>query len=158
MQKVDHEEKVCTQSSYNKPHNTNSYNNYLSLCNTWVIKGSPSFNRRGSPNNEYMHSRYNQQQDTLNQYDHQGQTIYPLRPINIFNTYQRNQSNSDRANGHIEKNFCRKQIQASISQQMNRNSSKGNNAVARHFNSLRSRSSVPANQNVNQDQFRTLIH
>lgn len=68
-----------------------------------------------------MHSRYNQQQDPLNQSDQQGQHSHPVRPTNTFTTYQRNQGNSDKGNGHMDMNFRRNQNHACISQQVHHN-------------------------------------
>ena len=67
--KVCHTEKVCRQNFCNQQHKTNLYNSYLSFGNTFYMKGTHSLNKRGIPNNQYMHSKYNPQEDSLKKYD-----------------------------------------------------------------------------------------
>lgn len=98
-----------------------SYNSYLSLCNISNMRGSHYFNKRGNSNNQYMQSRYNPQQCSLNQQDQQGQPSYLVRTTNNFNTYRRNQGNSDITNSHVDLHFYKNQNQASISQHVHQN-------------------------------------
>ena len=74
FQNVGHTEQVFRQSSHNQQHNTHSYNSYLSLRNTSNIRDSPLFNGE-SPNNQYMHLRYNPQQHPQNQHDQHEQPV-----------------------------------------------------------------------------------
>ena len=75
---------------------------HLSSRNTFNMRGSPSFSKRGSSNNQYIHYRYNPQQDPLNKDNQQGQHSYPVRPTKPFNTYQENKGNSDKANSDMD--------------------------------------------------------
>ena len=154
---VGHIEPVSRQNSCNHQHNTNLCNSQLSSRNTFNMRGSTSFNRRVSPNNQYMHSRHSQQEDSLNQYDQQGQHSYPVEPTNIFNTYHGNQGNSDRANGHMDMSCHKNHSHASISQEKHHNSGHDPNSLqgsaeTRHFHPLGRGSNLPLNQNTNQDQ------
>ena len=79
------------------------------------MRGSPSFDKRGSPNNQYMHSRYNPQQDVLNQCYQQGEPSYQERPTSTFNAFQGNQGNSEGTNSHVYIKFYINQNQANIS-------------------------------------------
>lgn len=65
-----------------------------------------------------MHSRYNSQQKSLNPINQHGQSSYPVTPTNIFNPYQRNQSNSAGATAYTGINFQRNQNQVTLSQQV----------------------------------------
>ena len=151
---ADFLDKVHTISRIIHTHN----NSHLLSGNTSNTRGSPLFNRRENPTYQYLHSRYNPQQDLLNHCDQhqQGQFSYPVKPTNTFNTYQWNQGNPDRANSYVDLNFHRSQNQAGTSQQMHHNGGHIPNlseesADAGHFNLRGRRSVIPLNRNTNEE-------